>query len=243
MAGKPTFNPEVEKPKEEEDEGGEGLPPKIEKPEEEEEEEEKEEEEEEKEERKEEDKDIEEKDIPIRKSVQQHIIARQQKTIKKLRSKEEEEGEPETPEIPEEDDLSPEAKTAVMREVRKAIDPVIGQLVKKTDEDELQELFGTDPNSQKYEKRIRSYMRSSDWKGVPPSAIYHHLAFDDAEASGVKRKKVADTESNLNKGGGRQIRPKANETGNIPSVEEQEDMTDEEIEKLQNKVLQGDFIK
>src|SRR3990167_9795997 len=59
--------------------------------------------------------------VPVRKSVQQHIIARQQQTIKKLRSKQEDEVDDDTPlgdeDDPLDEEITPEAVNTVAREV------------------------------------------------------------------------------------------------------------------------------
>ena len=224
----PPFNPEI-KGKEKDESGEEEeplkkeIPPKIK---------DEEEEEEEKDEELEEDK------IPHRKSALGFIIGRQKETIEKLREKKKEE------EITdEEEELTPEAERAVDKAISKKVDPLLGNLAKQSDEDELQDLFSQEPESEKYEKRIRSYMNNPHYKGVPPSVIFHHLAFAKAETTGAQRKTTADKETELNKGGGRTLRPKAKETGNLPSKEEMEDMTDEEIEALQHKARTGEFLE
>lgn len=180
-----------------------------------------------------------EPEIPVRKSAEQHIIARQKRTIDKLRSKEEEEP-PE--EEGEEDALSPEAQSAVQKEVAKAIGPVVQSLASKADEDELGDLLASEPESVKYAKRIRAYMNNKHYKGVPPSVIYHHLAFDDAAVTGARRKRAADLEAGHTKGGGRTTRPVVS-ADDIPSVEEQNEMSDADFEALQHRARSGEFVK
>lgn len=185
----------------------------------------------------EEEPDIEEKDIPVRKSVQEHIIDRQKRTIEKLRSKEE--GDEVDPPDPD-DNLEPEARDAINREVDKRLNPVLGALASKVDSDELDTLVKADPDAKKYEKRIKVYMQHPHYKGVPPAVIYHHLAFQDAESIGSKKKKAADLEADQVKGGGtaRRAIPK---TSTLPTAEELADMTDDEVQKIQDDVLQGKY--
>jgi len=188
-----------------------------------------------------------EPEIPVRRSAEQHIIARQQRTIQKLRSKDSDDFQPqkddEEGEEDEEDSLTPEARGAVQREVAKAIGPVVKSLASKADDDELGDLIANEPEAAKYERRIRAYMAHPHYKGVPPSVIYHHLAFDDAETTGARRKRTADLEANQSRGGGRTSRPAVTGTGNIPTADEQNEMTDEEFETLQNRARSGEFVK
>lgn len=185
----------------------------------------------------------EEPEVPVRKSAQQHIIARQQQTIKKLRSKQEDEVEPEEKIEVEDDELTPEAQSVVAREVNKAIAPIVQSLANQADESELQELFETEPEAKEMSKQIRAYMKHPSYKGVPPSVIYHHLAFDKAVGGAVKKKTVADREAGHHKGGGSTRRPKEGSgTGDVPSVEELSDMTDEDFENLQHKARTGKFV-
>ena len=178
--------------------------------------------------------------VPVRKSVQQHIIARQQSTIKKLRSKQEDGDDDDAPVVDEEDDITPEAANTVAREVKKAVAPIIESLANQADEGELQELFESEPEAVKMSKQIRAYMKHPSYKGVPPSVIYHHLAFDKALAGTVKKKTVADREAGHMKGAGSSRRPKENTTGDIPDVT---DMDEKEFEDLQQNVRQGKFLK
>ena len=191
-----------------------------------------------------EDDDKDEPQIPVRNSAAQ-VIARQKRTIKKLRSKDEEDEsadyEPPTGDD-DNDDLTPEAQTAVTREVQRQLNPVMSTITKRTDEEELQGLFSSDPESKTYEKRIRAYMKSSHYKGVPPSVIYHHLAFDDAETTGSRKKKTADIDAEQQRGGGSSRRPVDTLEGGVPSVEEQNEMSDKEFEKLEQKARSGAFL-
>ena len=179
-------------------------------------------------------------EIPVRRSAASHIIERKTKTIEKLRTKktEEEEGEE-----GEDDTDGTDSKNSVAKEVKKQIDPIVESLGAKADTDELNELFVSEPTAKKYEKRIKAYMNHPSWKQVPPLAIYRHLAFGDAQAIGAHKKKIADTEADHTKGGGRAIRPKNTKAGNVPSVEEMDNMSDEEFEALQHKARIGKFLK
>jgi len=235
---KATFDPEVKKPKEE-GEGAEGDAPETETPETETETESSEEDGKEEEgDDEDEDEEVTPENVPVRKSTQQHIINRQSKTIQKIRSKKDEESADE-----DEDDLSPEASTAVSKEVKRQVAPVIEALVSTTDDQELKDLYASEPAAKKYDKRIKSYMKSEHWKGVPVSAIFHHLAFKDAEFIGKERKRIADKEANLNKSNLRQLKVKKAFTGKMPSAEEIAGMNPEQFEKLQLDVKRGKYLK
>ena len=185
-----------------------------------------------------------EPEVPVRKSVQQHIIARQQQTIKKLRSKQEDEVDDDTPLDNEDESLDEEitleAKNIVAREVKKAVSPIIQSLANQADEAELQELFEIEPDAKAMSKQIRAYMRHPSYKGVPPTVIYHHLAFDKALGGAVQKKDNANREAKLHKGAGSTRRPKDSPTGDIPDVT---DMDEKDFEELQHKARTGQFLK
>ena len=182
-------------------------------------------------------------EIPVRRSAAQHIIARQAQKIEKLRSKvdEDDDFQPPKPEG-DEGELTPEAAGAVQRVVQETLRPVLDTLGARTDEDELQDLYGREEGAQKYDKKIRAYMKSPHYRGVAPEVIYHHLAFEEAAESGRARGEAADHEARQARGGGRPARPTGSTSG-IPSADEQNEMTDEQFEELQNKARSGDFVK
>ena len=175
--------------------------------------------------------------VPVRRSVQQHIIARQKETIEKLRSKKEEPVEDEFEDFEEEKPRS----TDVAREVRRAVAPILQSIAEQADEKELHELFSSEPEAKAMSKQIKAYMQHPSYKGVPPAVIYHHLAFDKATTGVLKKKAVADSEAKLQKGAGSTRRPVERSTGNLPSVEEQNAMSDAEFENLQQQALLGKF--
>ena len=187
------------------------------------------------------DDDTDEPDIPVRRSAAHHIIKRKNKTIEKLRKKGKDEDDEEGDEDEDDDDI--EAEETVAKEVKKQIDPIVKSLGVKADEDEFNELLVSEPTAKKYEKRIRAYMKHPGWSQVPPLAIYRHLAFGDAQAIGAEKKKVADTEAGHTRGGGRGIRPKKTPAGDVPSVEELDNMDESEFEKLQHQARTGKFLK
>ena len=182
-----------------------------------------------------------EPEVPVRKSVQQHIIARQKQTIEKLRSKQEVEADDVTPEEKgESDELTPEAQSIVAREVKRAVAPIIETLASQADESELQELFAVEPEAKAISRQIRAYMKHPSYKGVPPSVIYHHLAFEKAVGGTVQKKATADREAKLHKGAGSTRRPKESPTGDIPDVT---DMDEKDLEELQHQARTGQFVK
>lgn len=183
-----------------------------------------------------EEKDIEDTDspdIPTRDHVS-NIIARQKRTIEKLRSEKEQSQEDETEEIEE---------TAIDRAVKKQMAPYVDHLSKQSDEAELRSFIEAEPDAKAYEKTIRAYMDHDNYRGVPPSVIYHHLAFEQAAKTGSKVKEAADLEAAQTSGAGSTSREVERPTGDIPTAEEMEDMSDEEFEKIRDKALQGKYVK
>lgn len=178
--------------------------------------------------------DEDEPEIPVRKGVaQQNIIARQKNTIKKLRKEKDDDAE-------ESDDDSEEGDNAVSKEVKKALKPVLDILTSRADEDDLNALYSGEPNAKKFDRQIKAYMAHKAYKGVPPEVIYHHLAWNEAQALGSKKKVVADKEASKTRGIGNSKKSK-NSEGGIPSVEDLEKMSDADIEKIQNDIRIGKF--
>ena len=182
--------------------------------------------------------------IPIRKSAAQHIIARKNEKIKKLESQVDKKGEDgaDTTTDDEDDNLSEEASGAIDKRVQKIIAPLVETLVSKADEEEMKDLFSSEPEAKKYEKHIKAYLGHEQYKGVSPTVIYHHLAFNASRALGAKQKATADLEAKQSKGGGRSLALKGG-TGDLPSPEDIAGMTDEEFEKMESDARQGKYIK
>lgn len=181
-------------------------------------------------------------EIPFRRSMAQHIIARQSATIKKLQSKKDEEGEDYTPEESDEDeeDLPKETRSVISKEISKTIAPLLGKLASDADEKELQTLLSTEPEAKGYVNHIKAYMAHDAYKGVSPSVIYHHLAWANSQALGAKKKQAADLEAKQSKGGGRNIID-TKTPGNLPSASDIENMSSEEFKKMEKEVLQGTY--
>lgn len=179
--------------------------------------------------------------VPVR-SSQQHIIARQQRTIAKLRSKEDEGGGEEGTDDGE-DELSPVARRALQKEIDRNLAPVMETLVGNSDEKELQDLFTQDPNAKQYEKRIRAYMKHDAYKAIPASGIYRQLAFDDAVGLGAKKKTTADKQAAHGKSAGSSRRPTMSDPADMPSPDDINNMSDKEFEDLQFKVQSGRFAQ
>ncbi len=188
-------------------------------------------------------------EIPIRKNViSQHIIARKNEKIQKLESKLKE-GDagyvaPAATEDETEDDseLSPAASKAIDAKLGKVIAPLLGKLASDADEAEMKALIKSEPEAAKYVNHIKAYMSHEAWKNVPPTAIYHHLAWNAAQSLGAKKKLAADLEAKQNKGGGRTIVDKG-VAGDLPSAQDIADMSDADFEKMENEARQGKFLK
>lgn len=176
---------------------------------------------------------------PTRGSVAQHIIARKNKTIEKLRSKNAE-GEEDDDDDPDEKEQD---KVSVENIVDAKLKPLTDIVGKNLDEGELKQLFIDEPDAKKYDKRIRIYMAHPEYKGVSPEVIFHHLAFKNAQALGAKKKKIADTEAELNKSGGRGLKPDKTGVKGAPTIEEMDNMSDAELEKMTDDALQGKFVE
>jgi len=181
---------------------------------------------------------------PVRNSAQ-HIIARQKQTIERLRSKQEErvvEKDDYEDDTDGEEDLTPEAKRAMDRRIGKRLDPLLETFTNTADEAELNQLFNSDPASKGFERQIRVYMQHPAWKAVPPSAIYHHLAFGVAQSEGARKKAIADKESGGMKGAGSPSRKMSPGTSKMPSAEEMQNMSDEDFAALEGEVRGGRYL-
>jgi len=179
-------------------------------------------------------------EIPIRTSVAQHIIARKNKQIEKLKSKKDEE-EAGYEEDDTEDDPN-DTSSVIRKEVSKAVAPLLGKLASDADEAEFQALIQAEPEAKKFTNHIKAYMAHEAWKGVPPSAIYHHLAWNAAQALGAKRKAAAELEAKQSKGGGRSIHEQG-KVGDLPSAEDIQNMSEEEFSQMEKDVARGKFLK
>lgn len=185
--------------------------------------------------------------IPVRNSVAQHIIARKNKQIEKLKSKDENAGGDGTTTPPADEnksDLTDEARSAISKELDERLAPVVETLVSQADEKELKDLFTSEPEAKKYEKHIKAYMGHESYKGVSPVVIYHHLAFNSALAAGAKKKQAADLAAKQNKGGGNGLPPKnAVSVDNLPTAEDIEGMSEDDFAKMEEDARQGKFTK
>jgi hypothetical protein len=181
-------------------------------------------------------------EIPTRNAA--NIIARQKKTIERLRSKSdtEEEGSSDD-DMEDEDTADDEDATSVSREVARQLAPITEKLISDADEADLQTLFTNDPESKGYERAIRATMKREAFRQVPPAMIYAYLSREHVLAQGAKQRQVADTEAAHTRGTGSSRRTvKTKPSGNFPSAQEIDDMTDEEIEDLAQKVETGQSL-
>lgn len=175
------------------------------------------------------DEDIVPTEIPVRRN-QEYIIARQKRTIDKLRSKMDTDVEKDDA-----DDGEPD----VNRQIDQKINPLISQLARNADEGELKDLIRDTPEAKQYEKRIRGYMEK--WENTPVEAIYHFLARQDEMKA--KGKKSADDIAAHERSAGTGHRTSKTSAGEMPSAEEIDGMDDKEFESLQEDVRTGKYIK
>lgn len=181
--------------------------------------------------------------IPVRRSVAQHIIARQSKQIEKLRSKvnDDDRGKPQSNDD-DEDELTPEARSYIGKEFERRLTPVLTTLKSQADEDELQDLLANDPEAKRYEKTIRAYMSHESYDGVPPSVIFHHLDYEARKARRTVKKQAADLEARQMSGAGTTLPHDEDEnTTGLPTADDIAEMSEADFESLQNKVRAGKF--
>lgn len=192
--------------------------------------------------------DTDEPEIPTRASS--HIIARQRRKAQKLESKDSSSEEEESSES--DDDDEGEADTgdekpdpnAVSEEVSRQLQPITDKLVNDADEVELRELFAEEPNAKGYERAIRALMKKEALSQVPIAMIYSHLSRKHTLAEGARQKEVADAEAEETQGAGSQRRSTKVKSGGgkVPSVEEVDDMSDEDLDQLAHQVQAGKFV-
>lgn len=188
-------------------------------------------------------------EIPVRKSVVQHIIARKDNKIAKLESKlekkgtdPEEDGEGEGQGDDNQNDKVT-SKDDIKNVIEETLSPFISKMVSDADQAEIDALVKSDPDASKYVNHIKAYMQHDAWKNVPPEAIYHHLAWNNAKSLGAKKKKAADLEAEHGKdGGGRNITENPSPDG-LPTAEDIAGMSEEDFAKMEADVLQGKYLK
>lgn len=148
-----------------------------------------------------EDSEEEELVIPVR-SSQQHIIARQRKLIKRLRSEQPDPIEEEDQIEEDETEAEPDSPAALRKEFSRELAPLKKALLSQSDERELTALFATIPKAKKMEKKIRAYMDHPSYRGVAAEVIFHHLDYKNSQKTGAERKKAADLEADQTRSAG-----------------------------------------
>ena len=167
---------------------------------------------------------------PTRRSAKDFIIERKEKKIKKLKEKIEDGGE--GGEGGEE--VTPEGKTAIRKEVERITEPILRGVTAQADEQELKDLFANPdyPDAKKMEKQIRKYMKHSAYKDASVEFIYLGLAAKEMKLQ--EKKDKADEEAKKGRlgghpRGGRKLTP-------LPDVR---DLSDKEFDELLIKVKTG----
>lgn len=168
---------------------------------------------------------------PTRRSAKDHIIQRQQKKIKKLKGESDGEGD-EGGEGGEE--VTPEGRTAIQKEVEKGLTPMREIVRTQSDEQELKDVFAKYPDAKKIEERIRKYMGAEGYEKTPVEFIYLGLAAKEMKLQEKRNK--ADEDAKGGKTGGHGKRKKS--LSPIPDVR---DMPGKEFDALVNKVKRGQF--
>lgn len=179
----------------------------------------------------EEDVELKEDEIPIRNNAAQ-IIARKNRQLEKLRAKQK---------IEEEKDDETDEEDTVKTGKDPRVDIIMDALASKEDEASLKDLISEEPDAKKYENKIKSYMKHPSYKDVPVAMIYAYLSSAAKKSVIAKKKQVADKEADMTKGGGKSLGLKEGRAGNMPTVEELNDMSEEEFSAFQLKVQAGKF--
>lgn len=134
---------------------------------------------------------------------------------------------------------SDQSRDDLISALNEALDPIREALGQTENEGHLGELYANEPEAKKYDKQIRRYMKTDEYKGVPAEVIYHHLAFAEAAKIGAQKKDIADKDAKGSRAGGHGRRP--TKVSKVPTAEEIDDMSDEEIGKIAERVQRGDF--
>lgn len=183
-------------------------------------------------------------EIPVRNSAIQHILARKDKKIAKLKSKVDDDGGDGDDDGSDDDSpLNDDAQEAINKQVSKAVAPLIDKIASEADEKELKDLVSAEPDAAKYLNHIKAYRGHEAYKAVPASVIYHHLAFKKAAQIGAKKKEAADLEAGQSKGGGRNTTVDTTNSGDFPSPQEISEMSEADFAKMEEDALQGKYLK
>lgn len=166
---------------------------------------------------------------PTRKSAKDFIIERKNKKIEKLQKKGEEDDEGGEGE---EEEVTPEGKKAIKKEIEGALKPILNTVRTQSDTQELKDVFAKYPNAKKMEKQIRKYMDHEAYKDASVEFIYLGLAAKKMELQ--KKKDKADEDARADTTGGHRKIKK--ELGPIPDVR---DMSDKDFDDLLFKVKTG----
>lgn len=169
-------------------------------------------------------------DVPIRTTALQHIIGRQKRKIEKLKDKVEDDDD---------EDISPEAKSAIQKEIDEAIKPFRESVIEAETTQLLNELYQSEPEAKKYDKIIRKYINFEKngvkpYALIPPAAIFHDLAYHEAASAGAEEGRKADEGARITRTRGRGIKPKGSKktASGLPSIEEMKAMSDDEFNKI-----------
>ena len=141
----------------------------------------------------------------------------------------------------EDDELTPESRGLIRKEISRGIEPLRNLLVSQADEQELNELYANNSDAKKYDRDIRKYKDHPAYAQVPIISIYRMIAFEKAETTGAQKRNVANVEARQSRTGGHSRRPQERASGNIPSEEEINEMSDAELEGLRFRVNRGEF--
>lgn len=183
--------------------------------------------------------------VPKRRSAASHIIKRQRQKISKLKSEDdgdrgtiEPDGGGENDDGGEDGELTPQARQAINEAVEERTAPLQQKLASQEDERELQEYYDQNPDMKQHDQKIRAYMQDDAYANVPPEVIADHIAAEEARKESGRE--AADAEAGEQQGGGATHRPEPRTLPDgVPSNEELEDMSDEDIQKKQDEIMSG----
>ena len=178
----------------------------------------------------EEKKEPEDTEPPVRLSAKDYIIARKNKKIEKLEEKKKDDDDDD--DLDGGEDVTPEGKRAIKKEVEKASEPMRQAAKRQADESELAKVLKKYPSAEKMESQIRKYMEHPAYQEISIEFIFLGLAAKKDELQ--QKKEEADAEAKKGKMGGHSR--KKQESGPIPDVTK---LTDEEFDALTLKVKTG----
>lgn len=142
----------------------------------------------------------------------------------------------------EDEEITPEDKDAIGKEVKKAIAPLENVIHNNRIETELNSILAQNPEYKPYEARIRRFVTAPNRsnlikQGLPVKAVVTEALAPYLQQIGAAKVKAADDKANLTKDIGSSERPAAG-AGKLPDFGK---MSNKEIEEIGEKVKSGRY--